>query len=111
MKKRLAIATVILAILGLAACSTVSLNQQKAALWILKVYNAEYDAYLVEAAKSDLSSEKRIILRKKKALLTEADPLIDVYVAYVETGQMPINQSIGAVEDRLIDIINKLVED
>ena len=59
------------------------------AVWMLSVYNAQYEDYKFQAARVDLDEERKAVLRVKKKILTEVYPLISVYSGYAGSGIIP----------------------
>jgi len=55
----------------------------------MDLYNGQSDDYKIQAAKPDLTEEQKVILRKKKEILTKVYPLIKLYVGYAESGVLP----------------------
>jgi len=79
----------LIAVVGCASLTSLvdkvkSMTAVEAAVWMTSVYNAEYDSYVTDAAKTDLTDAEREVLRVKKKLLIAAYPLIDAYVESVD---------------------------
>ena len=83
------------------------LTPKEKAVYLLSMYNKQYDEYLVLYKKGDHTKEEKLILQKKYELLKELHPYIGVYLTYSETGEMPND----LVEQKLIDLIHKLLEE
>ena len=65
------------------------MNPKEKAVWMLSVYNAQYDDYKFQASRVDLDNERKDVLRIKKQILTEVYPLIAVYAGYAGSGIIP----------------------
>lgn len=65
------------------------MSPMERSIWMLGVYNAQYDDYKFQAARVDLDEERKAVLRVKKQILTEVYPLIAVYSGYAESGIVP----------------------
>jgi len=65
------------------------MNPTEKAVWMLSVYNAQYEDYKFQAARVDLDEERKAVLRIKKQILTEVYPLISVYSGYAGSGIIP----------------------
>jgi len=83
------------------------LTSKEKAVYLLSMYNKQYDEYLSLYEKEDHTKEEKLILQKKYELLKELHPYIGVYLTYSETGEMPND----LVEQKLIDLIHKLLEE
>ena len=83
------------------------LTLKEKAVYLLSMYNKQYDEYLSLYKKGDHIKEEKLILQKKYELLKELHPYIGVYLTYSETGEMPND----LVEQKLIDLIHKLLEE
>lgn len=57
--------------------------------WMLSIYNAQYEDYKTQAARTDLTEAQKEILREKKKVLTKVYPLIETYAEYVNVGTVP----------------------
>jgi len=91
-KSSLVLTIVVLFLIGCPTGGLKSLDEmtpQEKATWMLSIYNSQYDDYLRQASRVDLSDDERVILREKKKILMEVEPLIGLYVGYVDTGALP----------------------
>ena len=94
----------------LSACATMTIRWDdltphgRAAL-AMSLYNAEYDAYLVEAASPTLTDAQREVLKVKRKILVEYEAVMKIYAQYVDTGQIPPRE----LENTLIEQMNKLL--
>ena len=84
----------VVAVLFLIGCpqgmkSLDEMTPQEKAVWMLSVYNAQYDDYLFQVDKPDLTEDDKKILREKKEILKEVYPLIELYTGYVDSGVIP----------------------
>ena len=96
-------------------CSCATIQAQKSfsdmttkekTVYIMSMYNKQYDEYLSLYQKADLSNEEKETLRKKYDLLKEIYPYIAIYVNYSETGEVPSE----VIENKLIDLINNTIQ-
>lgn len=83
------------------------MTPKEKAVYLLSMYNKQYDEYLALYKRGDHTKEEKLILQKKYELLKELHPYIGVYLTYSETGEMPND----LVEQKLIDLIHKLLEE
>lgn len=74
-------------------------------IYIMTMYNKQYDEYLALYRKDNFSEEEKKILKAKYQFLKELNPLINLYVGYAATGEIPPAE----IETKLIQIINKAV--
>ena len=65
------------------------MNPKEKAVWMLSVYNAQYEDYKFQTARVDLNEDRKAVLRVKKQILTEVYPLISVYSGYAGSGIIP----------------------
>ena len=65
------------------------MTPKEKAVWMMDLYNGQFNDYKIQAAKPDLTEEQKVILRKKKEILTEVYPLIKLYVGYADSGVLP----------------------
>lgn len=82
------------------------------------MYNAQYEEYKTwfeadsEGAlktKASVTEEQKRILRVKKRIFTELHPLLEAYAIYASTSQSPKGFNMDLVEDRIVELINRLV--
>lgn len=108
--KRVSIALAIILVLFLVACAgqdvkpVSEMTPKEKATWMLSMYNKQYDDYLVVAAKPDLTEAQKEVLRKKKKIMQEVYPLIELYSSYVEAGSVPTKET----EAQIINYLNEL---
>jgi hypothetical protein len=81
--------------------------EQKAGFF-MSLYNREYNDYLSVATMPNLTEDQKVILRKKKNVLTRVYPMIESYSDYVAAGAMPSQASEKAIMD-LLNEAGKLV--
>lgn len=74
--------------------------EQKAGFF-MSFYNREYNDYLAVAQRTELTEEQRVILRKKKIILTRVYPMIENYSDYVAAGAIPSQASEAAIMELL----------
>ena len=113
LSRLLALAWLIFGILFLVGCPGVTpppdyspLDQAKfnAAKW-LGIYNSQFEDYKSMTANPDtLTEAQKEVLRKKKALLVETKPALDLYTSYVDQGVVPSPET----EQSVLDLINRL---
>jgi hypothetical protein len=103
---------------SLFVCACSQLTAKKTSIWMNSMYNAQYNEYLTwfEAdtngklrTKASVTEEQKEILRVKKRIFSELHPLLEVYSIYAATAESPRNFDMGLVEDRIIELINRLV--
>jgi len=93
-KLQVSLALVIVAVF-LMGCSTNGIKSldemtpQEKGTWMLSLYNDQYDDYLRQVSRVDLSDGEKDILREKKNILLEVYPLIELYTEYVDSGVLP----------------------
>lgn len=75
-------------------------------VYLLSMYNKQYDEYLSLYQKGEHTEEEKEILRTKYELLKEINPYIGLYVTYSENGEIPND----LIEKKLIDLINKTLQ-
>lgn len=107
---------VLLSLIILVSCS--QLTAKKTSIWMNSMYNAQYNEYLTWfekdsegnwKTKDSVSEEQKNILRMKKRIFTELYPLIEAYAIYASTSQSPKGFDMSLVEDRIVELINRLV--
>ena len=108
------------------ACATMNVNltPKQAAAWMNNIYSAQYDEYLTwfDAKATGLGDSKMIytlkpnvpekqiqILKVKKEIFIELEPLLKEYSAYAASGQKTplidqVSQKAIALVQRLIDM-------
>jgi hypothetical protein len=83
------------------------------------MYNAQYEEYKTWFEEDDtgtlrprstLTEQQRKILRIKKRIFTELHPLLEAYSIYASTSESPGGFDMDLVEDRIIELINRLVK-
>jgi hypothetical protein len=80
------------------------MTPKEKATWFMGIYNSQARDYKAMVARKDLTNEQKDILRKKKSIMTEVWPLINTYIAYVDTGAVVTK----TVEDEIIGLVNDL---
>ena len=71
------------------------------------LYNAEYDRYLVDVARTDLLEPEKEMLREKRAVLVRADEVLKIYETYIEVGQSPPVDQAKALEE-IINLLTRM---
>jgi len=99
-------------------CACSSLTVKKTSTWMNSMYNAQYNEYLTWfeqdaegkwKSKSTVTEEQKDILRVKKRIFTELHPLLEAYAIYASTSESPKGFNMDLVEDRIVELINRLV--
>ena len=85
--------------------SPADMSAKELGTWALGIYNAQYDNYEVLAARTDLTEDYKVMLRKKKAILVEIWPLLKLYAGYVDSGAIPTQE----LEVKIIGLIDDLI--
>jgi len=125
MRKRNSIFVLLLGMMFLVAnCATMNINlsPKQAAAWMNNIYSAQYDEYLtwfditgydadnkpIYKLKANVPDKQKEILKVKKAIFVELEPLLKDYSAYAATGiKTPlIEQAIA----RAVELVNQLVK-
>lgn len=65
------------------------MTPKEKSIWMLSVYNSQYEDYKVQAIRTDLTEAQKEILRKKKEILTKVYPMISIYTGYASNGVIP----------------------
>jgi hypothetical protein len=82
------------------------------------MYNAQYNEYLTwfekdaegkYKTKDSVTEKQKEILRIKKRIFTELHPLLEAYSIYASTKSSPKGFDMDLVEDRIVELINRLV--
>jgi hypothetical protein len=98
------------------ACS--QLTAKKTSIWMNSMYSAQYEEYLTWfekdaddkwKSKDSVTEEQKEILRVKKRIFVELHPLLEAYAIYASTSASPKGFDMDLVEDRIVDLINRLV--
>lgn len=77
--------------------------KQQATVWMV-VYNSVYDDTMSMAKNPAATSTQKAMVAKKKAILSQVQPLLKIYVGVVESGGTPSIESTQAISD----LINQL---
>ena len=72
-----------------------------------ELYVAQYDDYIIQAARTDLTEDEKRILRVKRAALVELEPKIKLLKQYLDTGAIPPD----GLETEVIRLTRKLIEE
>jgi len=122
--------SIVILLIGLAlswiviSCATmnVTLTPKKAAAWMNNIYAAQYDEYLtwfnvvgqdannkpIYELKPNVPEKQKEILRTKKKIFIELQPLLNSYSAYAASGiSTPL---MGEVVSRATVLVQQLVE-
>ena len=86
------------------ACATPPATPKEKAVWMMGIYNRQFDDYEAMVARPDLTDAQKDILRQKKKVLVEVKPLIAAYDGYVQQGAAPSPQ----LEAQITDLLNQL---
>ena len=65
------------------------MSPKEKSVWMLSVYNSQYEDYKVQAIRTDLTEAQKEVLREKKAILTRVYPMISVYTGYASNEVIP----------------------
>ena len=87
--------------------SYTQMTPKEKAIQIMGIYNQQYELYLREANIPNLTEEKKDILRKKKTLMKELYPYIDMYQKYADQGVLPpteIQMQVMSIMDKLLGL-------
>lgn len=114
--RRFLFALVFLLMIALCACpapqrtgtedgSFLNMPTKQQALYILQIYNKQYEEYMSVWAKDDRTELDNEYLRNKKEALTEVYPYIDTFASYVDKGVIPPS----TVEAAALAAVNKLL--
>jgi hypothetical protein len=87
-----------------AACATAPATPKEKAVWMMGIYNRQFDDYQVMVARPDLTDAQKEILRQKKKVLVEVKPLIAAYDGCIQQGTAPSPQ----LETQITDLLNQL---
>ena len=108
----------------IANCATMNINltPKSASAWMNNIYAAQYDEYLtwfditgydadnkpIYKLKANVPDKQKEILKVKKVIFTELEPLLKDYSAYAATGEKTplIDQAI----ERAVELVNQLVK-
>ncbi len=74
------------------------------ALAIIEAYNAQYQNTMTMALNPSLTEEQKKIVRAKKAILKELNPLINAYLSIIEVGGVPSIKD----EQAILNLIDRL---
>lgn len=104
-----------LIVFGFIACATLQeanksfdqMTTKEKAIYIMSMYNKQYDDYLSLYQKGNHTIEEKKILKTKYDLLKELNPYVNLYITYADQNTIPTEE----VEKRLIEIIRKLLEE
>jgi hypothetical protein len=120
--KRLSI--ILIFIFALASCATMNINlsPKQAAAWMNNIYSAQYDEYLtwfnvigqdtnnkpIYALKPNVPEKQKQVLKIKKKIFIELEPLLKDYSSYAATGiKTPFIEKVIA---RAVLLVQQLVE-
>ena len=121
---RTKISIFVLGIMFLAGCATMNINltPKQAAAWMNNIYSAQYDEYLtwfditgydadnkpIYKLKANVPDKQKGILKVKKPIFKELEPLLKDYSAYAATGiKTPL---IDKAIARAVILVQQLVE-
>jgi hypothetical protein len=99
--------TMLVSVLAIFACTHLTLTPKQTVLWGVQVYNAQYDSYLKQAERDDLSEDEKDMLRLKKDILDDLHEVISLARTSMDLGNTPSDE----LRDDLIYLINRLVEE
>lgn len=82
------------------------MSPKEKAIYVMSMYNKQYDQYLALYEKGNHSEEEKRILQTKYDMLKELHPYVGIYLSYSETGVLPA----ATIEEKLIALINRMVQ-
>ena len=82
------------------------MTTKEKAVYLMSMYNKQYDEYLNLYKKGNYSEAEVKVLQTKHKFLKELHPYIGLYVSYADSGQLPPEE----VERKLIAIINRSIQ-
>ena len=85
--------------------SPAEMTPKELSTWANGIYNAQYDNYEILAARTDLTEDYKVMLRKKKEILTELWPYLKLYTGYVDSGAVPTAE----LEAKIIGLVDRLI--
>ncbi len=109
--KRLKVIPILLVLIFAVGCAGLQIRDKKmtpmeTATWANGIYIAQYDSYMEKAAwVENLTNEEKVLLRKKKSVLMELQPILKMYSEYVSTGRVPSRE----LENKIIHLIERLL--
>jgi len=74
------------------------------AVVLMGTYSSQYDDYLRNAGRDDLTEAERVTLREKKKILVEAYPLVQTYAQFAGEGITPSAE----LEQKVLDLVTRL---
>lgn len=69
--------------------SPADMTDKQRSAWFNEIYVEQYDSLKAEVAIGNLTEDRKNILRTKKAVLRELEPLLHTYTFHAETGEVP----------------------
>jgi len=79
-------------------------SSKKKLTYVIKVYNSEYDKYMIAATRPDLSASQVDYLKNKREALIALDSIIQTLIPIADVnGQIPAN-----MESQLILLLNTM---
>jgi hypothetical protein len=91
----------------LVGCAHIILTPKQTVLWGMNVYNAQYDLYIKQVAREDLTEDEKEVLRTKKDILLDMEESINVGLSSLAIGENPDEETL----DDLTYLVNRLLED
>ena len=98
------VAILMLLCIGCALNSTALKPQQELLTRFETFYMSQYNDYTVQVAQPNLTAAQKTVLKEKRKILVEAQPLITTYGTIVMQGGTPSVQS----EQAIIALLNKI---
>jgi hypothetical protein len=81
------------------------MTPKERSLWLMSVYNQEYELYKAKAAEPDkLTEEDKKILRLKKTAMLQAWPVLKAYNSMIRSGVWT-----EELEQKALDAVTKLI--
>jgi len=100
------ISAAVLVLFLFVGCAQLSLTPKQTILWALNVYNAQYDLYVEQAAKPDLTEDEKEILRVKKTVLVDLEHALNLATADIQAGVTVDDE----VQEDIKYLVNRLLE-
>lgn len=84
------------------------MSPKEKSVWMLSVYNSQYEDYKIQALRTDLTEAQKEVLREKKDILTRVYPMISIYTGYASSGIIPEKDLETAIVTNLETLLSML---
>ena len=91
--------------MGLYNCAGKATTLRSTLYYSLSMYNQQYDDYVAQAARGDLTEPEKEVLRTKKAVLVELESKNKALKQYVDSGTIPVD----TIEADVLRLVAKLL--